>query len=195
MRCSKFLAAGMLLVASTPALAQAPSFSNVGRAATKEEIHAWDIAVAPDGKGLPPGQGTAKEGATIFEAKCASCHGQAAEGGKIGPTLLGSKNDIETFTTLRPVRSIGGYWAFATTVWDYINRAMPRNQGGSLRPDEVYALTAFILSKNGIIRESDILDAKSLPKIQMPNRNGFVPQRFEDIPDERKRGCRQGICP
>src|SRR6476660_8277983 len=145
MRCSKFLAAGMLLVASTPALAQAPSFSNVGRAATKEEIQAWDIAVAPDGKGLPPGQGTAKEGATIFEAKCASCHGQAAESGKIGTTLLGSKNDIETGTTLRPVRSIGGYWAFATTVWDYINRAMPRNQGGSLRPDEVYALTAFIL--------------------------------------------------
>jgi mono/diheme cytochrome c family protein len=195
MRCSKLLVAGILLVASTPALAQTPSFSNVGRAATKEEIQAWDIAVAPDGKGLPPGQGTAKEGATIFEAKCASCHGQAAEGGKIGPTLLGSKNDIETFTTLRPVRSIGGYWAFATTVWDYINRAMPRNQGGSLRPDEVYALTAFILSKNGIIRESDVLDAKTLPKIQMPNRNGFVPQRFEDIPDERKRGCRQGICP
>jgi mono/diheme cytochrome c family protein len=184
-----------LLVASARALAQAPSFSNVGRAATKEEIRAWDIAVAPDGKGLPTGQGTAKEGATIFEAKCAVCHGPSAEGGKIGPTLLGSKNDIETFTTLRPVRSIGAYWAFATTVWDYINRAMPRNQGGSLRPDEVYALTAFILSKNGIIRESDVLDSKTLPKIQMPNRNGFVPQRFEDIPDERKRGCRQGICP
>ena len=195
MRFSKLLAAGILLVGSAPALAQTPSFSNVGRAATKEEIQAWDIAVAPDGKGLPPGQGTAKEGAVIFEAKCAVCHGQAAEGGKIGPTLLGGKNDIETFTTLRPVRSIGGYWAFATTVWDYINRAMPRNQGGSLRPDEVYALTAFILMKNGIIRESDVLDAKSLPKIQMPNRNGFVPQRFEDIPDERKRGCRQGICP
>jgi S-disulfanyl-L-cysteine oxidoreductase SoxD len=195
MHFSNFLAAVMLLVASVPALAQTPSFLNVGRAATKAEIRAWDIAVAPDGKGLPPGQGTAKEGATIFEAKCAVCHGPAAEGGKIGPSLLGSKSDIETFTTLRPVRSIGGYWAFATTVWDYINRAMPRNQGGSLRPDEVYALTAFILSKNGIIRESDVLDAKTLPKIQMPNRNGFVPQRFEDIPDERKRGCRQGICP
>jgi mono/diheme cytochrome c family protein len=195
MRFSRLLVAGIVFLASTPALAQAPSYPNVGRTPTKEEIQAWDIAVGPDGKGLPPGQGTAKEGAAIFAAKCASCHGSAAEGGKIGPGLVGSKTDLETLTTLRPVRSIGGYWAFATTVWDYINRAMPRNQGGSLRADEVYALTAFILSKNGIIQESDVLNAKTLPRVQMPNRYGFIPQRFEDIPDERKRGCRQGVCP
>jgi mono/diheme cytochrome c family protein len=195
MRFSKILIAGIVLFASIPVLAQAPSYSNVGRAATKEEIKAWDISAGPDGKGLPSGRGTAKEGAAIFAAKCATCHGPAAEGGKIGPTLLGGKADIETLTTLRPVRSIGGYWAFATTLWDYINRSMPRNQGGSLSADEVYSLTAFILSKNGIIQDTDVLDATTLPKLKMPNRNGFIPQRLEDIPDERKRGCRQGVCP
>jgi len=87
--------------------AQSPSFSNVGRAATKEEIQAWDIAVASDGKGPPLGQGTAKEGAAIFEAMCASCHGPTAEGGKIGPGLMGGKSDFETLTTFRPAGSIG----------------------------------------------------------------------------------------
>src|SRR5882724_10523880 len=114
MHFSKLLAAGILFVASAPALAQTPSFPNVGRAATKEEIQAWDIAVAPDGKGLPPGQGTAKEGAPIFAAKCAVCHGEAAEGAKIGPRLTGGQAEIETFTTLRPVRTLGSYWPYAT---------------------------------------------------------------------------------
>jgi S-disulfanyl-L-cysteine oxidoreductase SoxD len=195
MRFSKVLATGIVLLTANAALAQTPSYKNVGRTPTKEEIQAWDIAAGPDGKGLPPGQGTAKNGAPIFAAKCAVCHGPAAEGGTIGPRLVGGKADLETLTTLRPVRSVGGYWPYATTVWDYINRAMPRNQGGTLSANEVYALTAFILAKSGIIQEDDVMDAKTLPKVQMPNRNGFVPQRFEDIPDERKRGCRQGVCP
>jgi mono/diheme cytochrome c family protein len=195
MRFSKLLATGIVLLTASASLAQTPSYSNVGRTPTKEEIQAWDIAAGPDGKGLPPGHGTAKEGAPIYATKCALCHGPAGEGGPIGLRLVGGKADLETLTTLRPVRTIGSYWPFATTIWDYINRAMPRNQGGSLSANEVYALTAFILSKSGIIEESDVLDAKSLPKVQMPNRNGFVPQRFEDIPDERKRGCRQGVCP
>jgi len=84
---------------------------------------------------------------------------------------------------------------YATTVWDYINRGMPRNQGGSLSANEVYSLTAFILAKSEIIQEGDVMDAKTLPQVQMPNRNGFIPQRFADIPDERKRGCSQGACP
>jgi S-disulfanyl-L-cysteine oxidoreductase SoxD len=195
MRFSKVLATGIVLLTANAALAQTPSYTNVGRTPTKEEIQAWDIAAGPDGKGLPPGQGTAKDGAPIFVAKCAVCHGPAAEGGKIGPRLVGGKADLETLTTLRPVRSVGGYWPYATTVWDYINRAMPRNQAGTLSANETYALTAFILAKSGIIQEDDVMDAKTLPKVQMPNRNGFVPQRFEDIPDERKRGCRQGVCP
>ena len=195
MRFSKVLVTGIVLLTANTALTQTPSYTNVGRTPTKEEIQAWDIAAGPDGKGLPPGQGNARDGAPIFAAKCAVCHGPAAEGGKIGPRLVGGKADLETLTTLRPVRSVGGYWPYATTVWDYINRAMPRNQGGTLSANEVYALTAFILAKSGIIQEDDVMDAKTLPKVQMPNHNGFVPQRFEDIPDERKRGCRQGVCP
>ena len=195
MRFSSRLAFGIALLTATSSLAQTPSYTNVGRAPTKEEIQAWDISVGPDGKGLPPGQGSAKDGAPIFAAKCAVCHGPAGEGAKIGPRLVGGTADLETLTTLRPVRSIGGYWPYATTVWDFINRAMPRGQSGTLTANEVYALTAFILAKSNIIKEDDILDAMTLPKVQMPNRNGFVPARFSDIPDEKKRGCKQGICP
>ncbi len=195
MRFSNRLAFGIVLLTATASLAQTPSYTNVGRAPTKEEIQAWDISVGPDGKGLPPGQGSAKDGAPIFAAKCAVCHGPAGEGAKIGPRLVGGTADLETLTTLRPVRSIGGYWPYATTVWDFINRAMPRGQSGTLTANEVYALTAFILAKSNIIKEDDVLDAMTLPKVQMPNRNGFVPPRFADIPDEKKRGCKQGVCP
>jgi mono/diheme cytochrome c family protein len=195
MRFSKLLASGIVLLAAGASWAQTPSYSNVGRAPTKEEIQAWDIAIGPDGKGLPSGQGTAKEGAPIYAAKCAVCHGAAGQGGALGPRVIGGKADTATLTTLRPVRSIGGYWPYATSVWDFINRAMPRSQTGTLTANEVYSLTAFILAKSEIIKEDDVLDAKTLPKVQMPNRNGFVPQKFEDIPDERKRGCRQGVCP
>ena len=195
MRFSNRLAFGIVLLTATASLAQTPSYTNVGRAPTKEEIQAWDISVGPDGKGLPPGQGSAKDGAPIFAAKCAVCHGPAGEGAKIGPRLVGGTADLETLTTLRPVRSIGGYWPYATTVWDFINRAMPRGQSGTLTANEVYALTAFILAKSNIIKEDDVLDPMTLPKVQMPNRNGFVPPRFADIPDEKKRGCKQGVCP
>jgi mono/diheme cytochrome c family protein len=195
MRFSSPLAAGIVLLTATASLAQTPSYSNIGRAPTKEEIQAWDISVGPDGKGLPPGQGTAKDGAPIFAAKCAVCHGPNGEGAKIGPRIVGGIADTETLTTLKPVRTVGGYWPYATTVWDFINRAMPRGQSGTLTPNEVYALTAFILAKSNIIKEDDVLDAKTLPKVQMPNRNGFVPARFADIPDEKKRGCKQGVCP
>jgi mono/diheme cytochrome c family protein len=195
MRFSSRLAAGVVLLTATASLAQTPSYSNIGRAPTKEEIQAWDISVGPDGKGLPPGQGTAKDGAPIFAAKCAVCHGPNGEGAKIGPRVVGGIADTETLTTLKPVRTVGGYWPYATTVYDFINRAMPRGQSGTLTATEVYALTAFILAKSNIIKEDDVLDAKMLPKVQMPNRNGFVPARFADIPDEKKRGCKQGVCP
>src|ERR1700686_2811675 len=195
MRLSKILCAGIFLLAANAAQAQSPSYSNVGRTPTKEEIQAWDIGVGPDGKGLPAGQGTAKEGAPIFAAKCAACHGAAGQGGPIGPRVVGGKADLETLTTVRPVRSVGGYWPYATTVWDFINRAMPRGQSGTLTPHEVYAVTAFILAKSDIIKEADVLDAKTLPKVEMPNRNGFVPAKFSDIPDEKKPGCKKGVCP
>jgi cytochrome c len=180
------------LAACATAWAQTPSYSNVGRAPTKEEIQAWDISIGPEGKELPPGSGTAKEGAEIFAKKCAACHGATAEGSPLGPRLLGGKG---TINTPQPIRTIGSYWPFATTVWDYIHRAMPQGQGGSLGANEVYALTAFVLFRNDIVKESDVMDAKSLPKVQMPNRNGFVPLRLEDIGDMKKRGCHGGHCP
>jgi mono/diheme cytochrome c family protein len=186
--------AALLLLGGT-AMAQTPGYKNVGRTPTKQEVEAWDISVGPDGKGLPEGHGTAKEGAPIFAAKCAVCHGTEGEGGKIGPRVVGGIADTETLTTLKPVRTVGGYWPYATSVWDFIRRAMPRDQSGTLTPNEVYSLTAFILAKSKIIQEDDVLDQKTLPKVQMPNRNGFVPPNFADIPDEKKRGCTQGICP
>jgi len=195
MRFTKLLVAGLALAASTAAQAQMQSYKNIGRAPTKEEIQAVDISIGPDGKGLPAGSGSAKEGAAIFAEKCATCHGSSAEGGKIGPQLAADKATHETLTTMKPVRVVADYWPYATMIYDYIHRAMPRNQGGSLSPSEVYSLTAFILFKSGIVQEKDVLDAKTLPKVQMPNRDGFVPARFSDIPDEHKRGCRQGVCP
>ena len=197
MRWFKFaaaaLAAGLALEAAPlSAWAQAPDYANVGRAPTNEEVRAWNIAIGPEGKELPPGSGTAKDGAKIFAAKCAVCHGATAEGTQLGPRLVGGQG---TLSTLQPVRTIGSYWPFATTVWDYINRAMPRNDEGSLRPDDVYSLTAFILFRNGIIQETEMMDAKSLPKVRMPNRDGFIPPRIADIPDLQKRGCAAGHCP
>lgn len=187
--------AGIFLLFADAALAQTADYKNIGRTPTQQEIQAWNISIGPDGKGLPPGQGSAKDGAPIFAAKCAVCHGDQGQGGKIGPRVVGGIADTETLASLKPVRSVGGYWPYATTVWDFIRRAMPRDQSGTLTPNEVYAVTAFILYKSNIIKEDEVLDAKTLPQVKMPNRNGFVPAKFSDIPDEKKRGCSQGICP
>ena len=169
-------------VACVAALAQAPTY-NVGRTPSKEEIQAWDIAVSPAGKELPPGSGTVQEGAKVYAQKCARCHGPTGtEPGPVRP-LVGGKG---TLATLNPLRTIGSYWPFATTLWDYINRAMPRTEEGSLQPGEVYALTAFLLFQNGIIQESDVMDAQSLPKVPMPNRSGFVPPEPGWKPREKR---------
>ena len=178
--------------ACVAAAAQAPHYRNVGRPPSEQEIRSWDIAISLDGKELPPGRGTAKDGAAIFGRKCVGCHGQNLEGSRLGPPLVGGKGSL---TTTHPEKTIGSYWPFATSVWDYVNRAMPRNQEGSLTADEVYALTAFLLYRNYIVKEESVMDRETLPKVQMPNRNGFVPQRLEDIPDVKKRGCRVGTCP
>ena len=193
MRCSyRLLVILASLMAGTAAWAQAPNYKNVGRAPTPDEIRAWDTAVGPAGKELPPGSGTAKEGAEIFAEKCVACHGPAGEGSQMAPRLVGGKG---TLTTPQPVLTVGSYWAFATTIFDFIYKAMPRGQEGSLKPDQAYALTAFLLYKNDIIKETDTIDAKTLPAIKMPNRDGFIPPQLEEIHDIKKRGCRLGHCP
>lgn len=153
---------------------QAPDFKNIGRTPTPEEIKAWDIAVGPAGKELPPGSGTAKEGEAIYARKCAACHGANLQGNRAlgAPALKGGEG---TLASLHIKRTIGSYWPYATTVWDYIDRAMPMGQGGSLKPDAVYSLTAFLLYQNHLIKETDVIDAKTLPKIKMPNRPNFIP--------------------
>lgn len=168
------IAALTIGVACVPALAQTPSY-NLGRTPTPEEIKAWDTAVGPDGKGLPPGSGTAKQGAPIYARKCAACHGKTGTETVVEVPPRRFVGGQGTLKSLHPVKTIGSYWPFAVSIWDQINRAMPPGEEGSLKPDEVYALTALLLYWNGIIQESTVLDAKSLPKVRMPNRNGFVP--------------------
>jgi S-disulfanyl-L-cysteine oxidoreductase SoxD len=174
------------------AAAQTPGYKNVGRTPTAQEIQAMDIAVSTEGKELPPGSGNAKAGGVLFAQKCAACHGENQEGSAQAPALVGGKG---TLASLHPKMTAGSYWPFATTIFDYIRRAMPRYQEGSLKVDEVYSLTAFILYRNEIIKEDDVIDATSLPKIKMPNRDGFVPQNLDEIHDWKKRGCKLGHCP
>jgi mono/diheme cytochrome c family protein len=187
-----FHASFVALVACGAAFAQSPDYKNVGRAPSEQEIQAMDIAFGTDGKELPAGSGTAKVGAKIFRAKCELCHGANLEGSQMAPALVGGKG---TLTSLHPKLTVGSYWPFSTTIFDYIRRAMPRYQEGTLLPDEVYSLVAFVLYRNEIIKEDDLIDARTLPKIQMPNRNGFIPQKLEEIHDPNKRGCRLGHCP
>jgi cytochrome c len=157
------LLGGLLLEASV--LAQSSTYG-VGRTPSAEEIRAWDISIGPDGAELPPGRGTPKEGAELYvERGCSACHGRTGTEGR-APNLKG-KADPKTDTWERgrilPIRS-----PFATTVWDYINRAMPLNREGTLTADEVYALTAYLLYINDVIPEDAVLDAQSLPKVKMP---------------------------
>ncbi|MGY2803471.1 cytochrome c [Bradyrhizobium sp. USDA 4524] len=143
-----------------------------GRPATPAEIALWDIDVRPDGTGLPPGSGTAARGKEVFADNCAACHGDKGVGG-IKDRLVGGQG---TLTSNAPVKTVGSYWPYATTLFDYIHRAMPYQAPGSLSVDDTYAVAAYILSLNGILPADGKLDRDSLPKIKMPNRDGFVPE-------------------
>ena len=151
----------------------------LGRPMSEQEIRAWNIDVSPNGDGLPPGQGTVKQGAQVYAGKCAACHGPT---GTEGPKdkLVGGQN---TLKTPKPVRTIGSYWPYATTLYDYINRAMPYNAPQSLTPDEVYSVIAWLLFQNQVIAEDAVIDAQTLPKVQMPNRDGFVSDPRPDVPN------------
>jgi S-disulfanyl-L-cysteine oxidoreductase SoxD len=163
-------AALVLAFGAGAALAQSPG---LGKPLTEADIKQWDIAVLPDGSNLPPGSGTPAKGAKIFAEKCSACHGDAAKGGvaPFYPALVGGQpltNGIDT------VKTIANYYAYPTTIFDYTRRAMPYNMPRSLTDDEVYALTAYILALNNFIGQDDVMDANTLPKVKMPNRDNFI---------------------
>ena len=175
---TSLLAAAIALSASVTALAQGPTYQ-LGRVPSQEEIKARDTAISPDGKELPLGRGTAKEGETVYVEKCRSCHGPNATGSALhrGLVPLGNAKPVKIPFSLVP---------YATTVWDFINRAMPQSKPGSLTPDEVYAVTAYVLYRNDVITDTDVLDATSLPKIRMPNRDNFLPAQPEWNPKAKR---------
>ena len=164
-------------------IAQGPTGRlGIGRPATPDEIRALDIDAAPDGHGLPEGRGTAAEGAPVYSAKCASCHGARGEGG-LADRLVGL-NEGGSFafaTDGRLIRTVGSYWPYATTLYDYTFRAMPFPQPGTLTPDETYSIVAYVLLLNGLIGEDAVMDRTSLPRVAMPAHDHFVP-------DNRKGG-------
>ena len=172
----------VMILGACVASAQSPTFG-IGKTPTAEEIRAWDIAISPTGQELPKGRGTAKEGAQFFRQKgCAGCHGPTGIGAS-APALVKSPpmpagqpmpRGMEGMHMVPDTGIMALRSPYATTIWDYINRGMPLNREGTLTPDEVYAITAFLLFKNDVIKEDDVLDAQSLPKVQMPNRNGFA---------------------
>jgi cytochrome c len=170
------VAASFVALWSATAVAQAPARFGFGRAATPADIAAIDIDVRPDGTGLPAGRGTAAEGATIYGAKCASCHGKT---GKEGPNdVLVGREPRSGFPFSQDPKlphTIGNYWPYATTVFDYVRRAMPPTAPGSLTDDEVFALTAFLLHANELIPADAVMDRTTLPKVQMPARQYFQP--------------------
>jgi cytochrome c len=155
-----------------PVLAGAAEGPDLGRVATPEEIAAWDISIGPDGAGLPPGSGTAKQGETVYATKCAACHGDKGAG-QPNDRLVGGTGSLPGDKP--PIKTVGSFWPYATTVFDYVRRAMPYNDAKSLTNDEVYAVVAYVLALNGVIGETDTIDAQALPKVRMPNRDGFVP--------------------
>ncbi|MGH9255503.1 MAG: c-type cytochrome, partial [Vicinamibacterales bacterium] len=144
-----------------------------------EEVKAVDTAVAPDGTGLPPGRGTVKEGATVYTQKCAACHGPNGTGTPLHRGLVPLGN-------AKPVKIQGSLVPYATTVWDFINRAMPSTKPGSLTANEAYAVTAYVLYLNEIVKETDVLDATTLPKVRMPHVDDFIPAQPEWNPAARR---------
>ena len=143
---------------------------NLGRIATAQEVAAWDISIPPSGEGLPKGSGTAKQGEAVYVARCQACHG--AKGvGKPADVLVGGVGSVASD---KPVSTVGSYWPYATTLFDYTRRSMPATKPLSLTNDEVYAVTAYVLYLNGIIGESAEMNATTLPQVKMPNRDGFI---------------------
>jgi len=171
-----------MLVAAIPLSADTGGYG-IGTPATADEIAGWDIDIRPDGKGLPPGSGSVEDGEMMYEEKCASCHGSFGEGVGRYPVLSGGEG---TLTDERPEKTVGSYWPYASTLWDYIHRAMPFTQPQSMTDDEVYAITAYVLYLNDLVEDDFVLTADNLASVEMPNQDGFF---FDDRPDTSNTAC------
>ena len=163
-------APALLLVLASPVSAQ--QSPNLGKPISPEDLASWDISIGPDGAGLPPGSGTPQQGEAVYAAKCLPCHGEKGSG-KPNDQLVGGLGTLTGDQT--PVKTVGSFWPYATTLFDYVRRAMPFNAPRSLSNDEVYAVCAYILQLNGIIAENAVMNSQTLANVRMPNHDGFVP--------------------
>lgn len=176
------LVAAALASAASAGETRTPGHYGIGTTPTQAQIEGWSIAVRPDGQGLPPGKGSVREGAEVYVDQCAACHGTFGEGETRYPKLAGGSLKGE-----RPEPTVGNYWPFATTLWDYINRAMPFPSPHALNADQVYAMTAYILSLNNIVDNNFVADRDSLPRVKMPNHDRFIWQ--DPRPDTAAKEC------
>ena len=175
---SRLLLVAALLAAPEVTLAQGPTY-RLGTTPSADEIKARDTAVSPSGKELPPGSGGVSQGAAVYARQCVACHGPNGTGTALHRGLIPLGNS-------KPVKIAGSLVPYATTVWDFINRAMPSTRPGTLKPDDVYAVTAFVLFLNGVIKETDVLDATTLPNVRMPNRDNFLAVEIDVKPGQRR---------
>jgi len=178
------IAYGAVVAGSGPAFAQTPTYG-IGRPPTAGELKQIDIDVLPDGRGLSPGSGTASVGKDVYAARCVTCHGPTGTEGPQDVLVGGGGTLAARGGASRPVKTVGSYWPYATTLWDYVRRAMPFDHPGTLTTNEIYSVTAYVLFLNGIVGERDVLDQSSLPRIAMPNRNGFVADPRPDVPAKK----------
>src|SRR5580704_11590293 len=186
MRMREFYAAAFaIVVLAFSVVAEAQSNYGIGRPATQAEIAGWNIDIDREGHKLPPGSGSVSHGHEVFDQQCAACHGAKGEGG-VGDQLVGGQG---TIATAKPVRTVGSYWPYATTLFDYIRRAMPQNAPQSLSNEEVYAVSAYVLNLNGLLPADATLDAARLKAIKMPNRGMFV---GDPRPDVKNPACMSG---
>jgi cytochrome c len=169
------------VVVATVALGQAPQYK-LGRPAAPKEIRELDISVAPDGSGLPKGGGTVAQGQQIYKSLCANCHGDQGQGTAQYPAVAGGQG---TLKSKDPLRTVGSFWPYATTVWEFIHRTMPYQKPGSLTVDETYSVTAFVLYMSAIVDEKANLNERNLAQVKMPNRDGFIRDPRPDVPSSK----------
>ncbi|ORE97747.1 cytochrome C, class I [Aurantimonas sp. 22II-16-19i] len=192
------LAAGFVVASTAVGFAQSAAKSTpdqplgIGSKPSADLVKAWNIDISPDGQNLPDGSGSVADGKEIFASTCAACHGETGEGGEgmVGGRLVGGKG---TLATNKPVKTVGSYWPYATTLYDYVHRAMPFNAPQSLTPDQVYAVSAYVLNLNGIVPDDAVMDKNTLPKVEMPNRDGFEPMDTKTL--AKTTACMEGCEP